>query len=453
MSVPDQERPAGSGPRLGQWVQLRHIPDPGRSRVTWLLVNRRDGTCLGLSSAEAAALTDLVAASAELIAELDDGGFLAGSPPGAGRGSARGWAAVRAALAELEIRTNKADRLTRLVYRSGARWLFHPVVAVLQIVVAVAGAVAVGHALLSSQHVQLRVGPEQVPLVILFGCLSVGVHEFAHALVVVHGGGRVDSAGVRLHLGTPAFYVQSIDSQLLGRRMRMIQAAAGAWAEWLLTSLAAIWLWSDALGPIAAGLLARYVLLNSANVCSNLLPFVKLDGHWLLADAVGQPDLSHQAAGAVRRLTTAVVLREPPGRSTWLLATYSAINTMVAVGLLALSSFIWYQLFAGVIADLCRHGLWGWIVLVIAGVVLGRPVVVAIRPRLSRAIEGARDLGSAVRFRREFAGRIEAVEALAVGDPVIARLDQQELGALAGRLIRCPAGYSLPPDDREPAFT
>ena len=53
-----------------------------------------------------------------------------------------------------------------------------------------------------------------------------------------HHGRRVDSIGFRLHLATPAFYVESVDALHMTRRQRIVQAAAGPWAEWLVTSVA-----------------------------------------------------------------------------------------------------------------------------------------------------------------------------------------------------------------------
>ena len=49
-----------------------------------------------------------------------------------------------------------------------------------------------------------------------------------------------NAAGVRVHLGVPAFYIDSIDALLLPSRTRLRQALAGPWAEWLFTSVVAM---------------------------------------------------------------------------------------------------------------------------------------------------------------------------------------------------------------------
>ena len=74
-------------------------------------------------------------------------------------------------------------------------------------------------------------------MIIRTGLIAVAIHDIGHALVTIHYGRHVRSAGLRLHLGTPAFYVESLDAPLLTRRQRIIQAAAGPWFEWLFTSV------------------------------------------------------------------------------------------------------------------------------------------------------------------------------------------------------------------------
>jgi hypothetical protein len=410
-----------------------------------LLVNRRTTVCLGLTEAEAEACgrnradgTLHTPGRGELRDELIAAGFVAGTAPSTPSQRTAWWAAVRRAVSTLELRTAHADLVARMVYRRGVRWMFHPVATVAQALLAVAGVLAVAHAVINAHTVELRVHPAQVPVVIALSVVSIVVHELCHALVVVHGGGRVDAAGVRIYLGTPTFFVESIDAQLLSRRQRIVQAAAGPWSEWLVTSVAAIWLWSSEPTLIAPALLARFVLLNSANVLSNLLPFVKLDGSWILADAIGEPDLSQQAQGAIRRMTVALILRQPVAQRDRRYALYSAVNAAVAVVLLAASGWVWWQLFAGIVATLANAGSFGWLILTSLAAILGRPVMVASLPRLIAGIETVNEIAAAMTFRSQFVWRIAAVRALTQSEPSIAALDDQRLSVLTGLLTTTP---------------
>ena len=269
-----------------------------------------------------------------------------------------------------------AGRLVTAAYSRGARHLFRPAAVAGQILLALAGLAAVLAAVTSGQHFVLRVRPAQIPVVIGLSLAAVTVHELAHALVVIRHGRAVDAAGIRLHLGTPAFYVESASAVLLTRRQRLIQAAAGVWAEWQFTSLVAIWLWLSPL-PFAVPLLHRFVILNAATIATNLLPFTGLDGSWLLADAASVPDLTRRSRGAVTRLLTSLTTRQPFTPADKALAAYSAANGLAAIALLATAGFFWYQLFGDLAATLTRHGPAGWALLIAAAILLGRPAATA----------------------------------------------------------------------------
>ena len=346
---------AAPGP-LGAWVESHS--EPCRDGRTYrLLVNHRTGRVIELSDTEAEICGRLRAgrtagdgdAAGGFVAELRELGFLASDPPPPpGR-------AVQVSGARLDLRWTGAGRLVTAAYGRGARHLFRPAAVAMQILLALAGLAAVLAGINPGQHFVLRVSPVQIPLAIGLSLAAVGVHELAHALVVVRHGRTVDAAGIRLHLGAPAFYVESASAVLLTRRQRLIQAAAGAWAEWQFTSVLAVWLW---LAPpsFALPIMHRFVILNAVTILSNLLPFTGLDGSWLLADAAGIPDLSRRARGGVTRLITAVVARQPRSSGDLAIAAYAAVNGVVAAVLLVTAWFFWYQLFGGLVSTLVRQG-------------------------------------------------------------------------------------------------
>jgi hypothetical protein len=411
---------------LGPWVEAHAEPARG-GRIYRVLVNHRTGQLLELSEAEAGICRQLDAgrvrdaspAAAAFVAELRELGFLASDPPPpAGRG-------VQVSGARLDVRWAGAGRLVTAAYYRGARHLFRPAAIAAQVLLALAGLAAVLAAVTSPQHFVLRVRPAQIPLVI---GLSV-------AAVVVRHGRAVDAAGVRLHLGAPAFYVESASAVLLTRRQRLVQAGAGVWAEWQFTSLIAIWLWLSPL-PFAVPLLHRFVILNAVTIATNLLPFTGLDGSWLLADAAGVPDLSRRSRGALTRLITHLIARTPltPGEKT--LAAYSTVNSLAATALLATAGFFWYQLFGDLTTTLTRHGPAGWAALAIAAVILGRPAATAATSRIPAATAAGRELAAAITFRLQWRWRISATRQLAAAIPALAGLNAAQLGILAGHLRR-----------------
>ena len=265
--------------------------------------------------------------------------------------------------------------------------------------------------------------------------VAVAIHETAHTLVVIRHGRSVDAMGFRLLLGAPSFYVESVDALLLTRRQRLIQAVAGPWAEWLVVSVVALFLLrSPAL--LMAPLLRRFIILNSATIASNLIPFAGLDGSWILADALGEPDIHQRSRGALTGLITNALEGTPQARGARALAGYSTLNGLVSAALLATSAFFWYQLFGDVIGDLLRLGPLGVVLLGVAGIVLGRPVVLAVGRRVLAALSTAGQLANKARFRLEWRWRVPAIQHLAATIPALAQFDDDTLGVLAGQLGR-----------------
>jgi hypothetical protein len=241
---------------------------------------------------------------------------------------------------------------TGIVWTGGDRWVraldhrvghlaFGRLGVAAQIVLAVLGAIAVFRTA-TARSIELQAAPVHVPIFIALTMVTVVVHELGHAWVTVHGGRHVRQIGMRLHLGTPAFYVESLDAILLSRRQRIIQAAAGPWAEWLLISAAGLaFLMLDPSSTTAA-ILQRFVVLGGICLATNLLPFVGLDGALIFADLCRRPDLT----GLVRDAFT-----ERGPRQRWIL-WYAAANAAVSVALIVTAWFFWWQLFGGLVTAL-----------------------------------------------------------------------------------------------------
>lgn len=438
-----------SGTALGAWVELHEESCSGGERVQRLLVNRRERVALTLTATEAELVRSLAGGEspdAAFVSELRAEGFLADSavapaPP------VRRFNRLRTFATTLDVQVTSAGPLIASLYRRGARLAFTRWGIALQVCLAVVGLVAVLRDLASPSTVHLQIDSAQIPAAIALSLFAIAVHEGAHALVVIHNGRRIDAIGFRLHLGTPAFYVESIDALLLSRRQRIVQAAAGSWAEWGVTSLVAIWVWV-APTDVGLALLYRFVVLNCITIGSNVLPFVGLDGFLVFADVIGEPDLSAQVRGAV----TTVLRRKLSGGSVtkreWLVAGYAAVNGAVATVLLMLSGLFWYALFGDAIATLLASGFWGTAALVVLAFVILRPAVRAAIPVVTSAAATAAELATRLHFRLQWRWRVPAATALAELEPAGPAGGEQQLGIIAGGLVRHRIGRSgrLPHD-------
>jgi hypothetical protein len=217
----------------------------------------------------------------------------------------------------------------------------------------------------------------------------------------------------------------------------MLQAAAGPWAEWLVTSAVAVGTWRFRL-PVLAPVLYRFVVLNTLTIASNLLPFVGLDGSFLLADALREPDLTRRSRGGLSRVATSLRLRQRPTGEETALAAYATANAAVGAALVAVAAYFWYELFGDTLTALVARGPAGWLLVVGAITVLLGPAVRARTGARSTPRVHRRSLAERVRFRLERRWRVAAVEAIQ-GLPQFCTLNAAALGIVAGGIERVRA--------------
>jgi multidrug resistance efflux pump len=127
-------------------------------------------------------------------------------------------------------------------------------------------------------------------------------HEFAHGLTCKHFGGRVREMGVLLLYFQPAFYCNVSDAWLFPEKWKRLWVTiAGPYVELALWALAVLtWRLTDADTWLNA--MALVVTVTSGvRLLLNLNPLIKLDGYYLLSDALGIPNLRARAFRYVGR--------------------------------------------------------------------------------------------------------------------------------------------------------
>jgi putative peptide zinc metalloprotease protein len=139
--------------------------------------------------------------------------------------------------------------------------------------------------------------PLLLPAVIGLLVAAGAVHELGHASALRYGGGRARAMGAGIYLAIPVFYTDVTDSYRLSRRARLRTDLGGFYFH-LLVAAAFI------AGHAATGsdvlLLAAFLI--DLDIVRQLIPFVRLDGYWVLADLTGIPDLFAHAGPRLRRL-------------------------------------------------------------------------------------------------------------------------------------------------------
>ncbi|MEW2475903.1 M50 family metallopeptidase [Micromonospora gifhornensis] len=120
--------------------------------------------------------------------------------------------------------------------------------------------------------------------------LIVFLHECAHGLTCRHFGGRVTEIGVMWRFPLLAPYCKVDDVVLFTPRRRVATAFAGVFVSMLaLVPFAALRLW----GPpgVLYDLAGTMLLFGTATAAINLVPFLRLDGYYMLSHALNLADL------------------------------------------------------------------------------------------------------------------------------------------------------------------
>ncbi|MEV1329440.1 M50 family metallopeptidase [Micromonospora costi] len=171
----------------------------------------------------------------------------------------------------------------------------------------------------------------------------VFLHECGHGLTCRHFGGRVDEIGVMWRFPLLAPYCKVDDIVLFTPRRRVAVAFAGVFTSMLaLVPFAAVRIWS---GPgVPRDLAGTMLLFGTATAALNLVPFLRLDGYYMLSHALNLADLRADTYAFWGRL-----LRGGPAavagyrrRDRLIHAAYGIASVVFAVTVLTLLVRFWY---------------------------------------------------------------------------------------------------------------
>jgi putative peptide zinc metalloprotease protein len=136
--------------------------------------------------------------------------------------------------------------------------------------------------------------------------ISAGWHEFGHAAGCAYGGAKPGAMGAGLYLAYPAFYTDVTDSYRLSRRGRLRTDLAGVYFNALFILITAALYGITGFEPLLLVIVVQHI-----EAAHQLLPFLRLDGYYVLADATGVPDLFSRIKPI---LTSALPWKKPDAR-------------------------------------------------------------------------------------------------------------------------------------------
>lgn len=119
--------------------------------------------------------------------------------------------------------------------------------------------------------------------------LSIGLHEFAHAIVGYGCGLKPKEIVFALYLGTPMFYVKMPGIYTVSPAKRIAIWSAGVYSNLFIAALCIIGM------QFANGDLKNFLLIcgstNLSLVFANLSPLLPLDGYFILSTLLKRPNL------------------------------------------------------------------------------------------------------------------------------------------------------------------
>lgn len=216
-------------------------------------------------------------------------------------------------------------------------------------------------------------------------------HEIAHGLAVVRRGGEVHEMGLMLLVLYPTPYVDASSANAFPKRSeRAWVAAAGMMAELWIAALAfLVWMAIEP-GFLRSVLYNILVVGSVTTVMFNANPLLRLDGYYMLADALGVPNLSQRATTFWQFLVSRFALgarteKAPPASRYEQICFFLYAPLATAYRILVTFGIAWFvaqqYFFVGILLALWAIGsglLWplgkGWLALQTAPRFAARPM-------------------------------------------------------------------------------
>lgn len=324
-----------------------------------------------------------------------------------------------------------AERLSDLLYRLGGRFLFTWPAQVTFVALLLLGPIAFVEAGRSRGfHFEGYGLAQGVLLLFALDMVATAVHEAGHALAIRHAGRRVLSAGFQLYLGHPAFFIDSSDVLMASRRDRVRNAWYGPYMSLVVAGTAAL---AAYFAPAGSGrLLFQLAALTYLAALINLIPFLELDGYWMLTDLLDMPDLRPRSLTFMaRELPGRIRHRHRLTRQEWGLVTFGVVGAIFTVVSLWTSWLILQPVFSRFIRAMWDGGPLSRVLLLALGALIFGPLVHGIAKVGRSAWGNVRFTVRRLGFLAERGWRAEAGEMIDQL-PLLSRIPIEDLNLVAG---------------------
>jgi putative peptide zinc metalloprotease protein len=177
-----------------------------------------------------------------------------------------------------------------------------------------------------------------------FVLLSAAFHECGHAAACRYGGARPGRIGIGIYLIWPVFYTDVTDSYRLSKAGRVRTDLGGVYFNGLVALAATAAYFLTGFEPLLVLVVTEQIL-----ILDQFIPWVRLDGYYVVSDLVGIPDLFARIKPVIASLVPG---RDPGPRVTelkpwvrvavtgWVLTTVAALTAIVVLILVNAPSYL-----------------------------------------------------------------------------------------------------------------
>lgn len=158
---------------------------------------------------------------------------------------------------------------------------------------------------------------------IIWIALNIFVHELGHCWLCIRSGRSVYSFGIKLNYYMPMMYVDTSDICMSNLKNKVATSLGGIYFNAILCLITSA-------GYLGSNLiiLSAFSKVSLLFVISNLIPFFKLDGYYVISDLLGETDLKLSSKKAMSK-----VIKDHGNlvRHDYILATYFILKSIFSI--------------------------------------------------------------------------------------------------------------------------
>lgn len=177
-------------------------------------------------------------------------------------------------------------------------------------------------------------------LTLLIALVCLSLHEIGHALVMIYFRAPIVRAGFSFYLGLPVLFIDTSAIWGFNQTARILTAIGGIGVNILLMLICQF------LYKLTGFSIWQIILLvNLTQIIFSALPFIKMDGYYVMCDLLKTPNLDRVAQHAAMLTKGRILKHHLPNSKLLFLAGFNLLSSITTIMVLVYSLEFWRGLF------------------------------------------------------------------------------------------------------------